>query len=1045
MKTELKLVRRHRVRPAFRFSDPQQRVISHRGSPLVVYGGPGTGKTTTLIEAVISRIREGADPDSILILTYGRQWASELRDQIALAAGSTSFEPLARTFHALAFSILNQKLRDGDLRYVLISGAEQDAAIKEMLTNPLVQIPWHPELAQALTTRGFVREVRDLILRATELGLTPRDLQAMGERLGEKYWDGAAKFWASYHGAQELASATVGERLVKIDPSSIIFEAIELLRTDPVRLEYFRKRFSTIVVDEFQESDPSHRELLKLLAGEDLLIFADPDSAVGRFRGADPDGLLQACAAITSRAGESQSITLERDFRSVPEINHLGVAVAAGFRSQSPTRKRSSELSTPSHGAHPPIEFAKLTGLSESADFIAYQLRRAHLHDNIPWSEMAIILRSPGADVAAIQRACARHSIPLQVDSTALALAENPAVIPLLALAELAIKRNELRESDWPLIEELLLSEFGGAGALELRRIRLALSKVRTDNRSTTRMMIDALTAEVSEIPWEEMAPIKRINNLLTLGSAQIRKGANISELLWTLWENATDYEGRKISDLWRDRALEGGYKGAQADRDLDAVISLFESARRFNERNQGAKPQLFIDQIRNERILADSITATAQREEVVSLLTVHSTKGRQWSYVVVTGLQEGSWPNLKERGSLLGSERLVEFVRTGLSSKVELAAATAAGLAEDERRLLHVALTRAQKRLLIAAYSTEDSIPSRFFEELYEISHHESSESLVTQIHRPLTTQALVAELRRKVEAGSEFAASLLATLAAAGMRSADPSHWLGIRPLSSDQSVVPADQKIYISPSSLDSFDECGLKWFLERSGARDADSTAQLLGVAIHFIAAQVHANPDLSLNEGIEQLVNAWPAVDQSVGWYKESQLTTAKRMLTRFFEWHFNNPRRLVFAEEPFTVEFGRVILRGNVDRLEIDPGSGKYFIVDLKTGTTVTKEKAAKQKQLKAYQLGVTEGGFEKLPDDAQSAGAGLLYLSKETKVNETLDQPPVNSGEFIEEVTIAAEAMSAATFTATINSRCQSCQVKALCPLQSQGRSVLE
>ena len=83
----------------------QLTVVSHRGSPLVVQGGPGTGKTTVLIEAALARIQDGQNPDSILLLTYGRERASELRDAIALRTTKTMFEPLARTFHSLAFSI----------------------------------------------------------------------------------------------------------------------------------------------------------------------------------------------------------------------------------------------------------------------------------------------------------------------------------------------------------------------------------------------------------------------------------------------------------------------------------------------------------------------------------------------------------------------------------------------------------------------------------------------------------------------------------------------------------------------------------------------------------------------------------------------------------------------------------------------------------------------------------------------------------------------------------------------------------------------------
>jgi superfamily I DNA/RNA helicase/RecB family exonuclease len=1033
---ELKLVRRASARPALSFSSAQLAAISHRASPLVIYGGPGTGKTSTLIEAAIARVRDGIDPNSMLILTYGRERASDLRDAIALRAGSTSFEPLARTFHALAFSILNQKLGEDDLRYVLISGAEQDSAIQEMLINPLVRIPWHPELERALTTRGFVREVRDLILRATELGLTPKDLIAMGERLGERYWEGAAHFWASYHGAQELASATVGERLIKIDPSAIIFEAIELLRNDPERLRYFRRRFTTILVDEFQESDPSHRALLKMLAGDDLVLAVDPDSAIGRFRGADPDGVLQACEELTS-----QAITLEIDYRSRPEITDLGVAVASRFRKSAPTRVRQS--------AHPrgsgAIEFAKLTGATESADYIAYSLRRAHLHDGVAWSQMAVLVRDPGSEVAAIQRAFARNAIPLNVDGAALALAQNPAVIPLLDLAELAIKRSTVTARDWPLIEALLFSEFGGADALALRQIRIALTQARSDHRSTTEMMIETLITGIPEIPWEQMLPIKRLHDLLQAARKVLAHSPTITDLLWSIWENSVDYEGRKISTLWQERALQGGVKGAQADRDIDAVIALFESARRFTERNLGAKPQLFIDQLRSERILSDSITSSAQREEVVSLLTVHSAKGLEWDYVVLAGLQEGSWPNLKERGSLLGSERLVESIRSGLTSPAEISAAAASGLIEDERRLLHVAISRARKRLLITAYSNEDSIPSSYFDDLYEHLTHQSADEFRSEPQRSLTSQGIVAELRREVERGSEFAASLLAKLANSGIKNADPAQWLGMRELSTQAPIVAPGELIHVSPSSLGSFDDCGLKWFLEKSGAQDGDSTAQLLGVAIHYIASQVAANPELTAEEGINQLINAWPVVDQNVGWYKADQLATAKRMLTRFFEWNERNPRELVSAESSFEVQFGRVLLRGTIDRLEIDPGTGQYFVVDLKTGAQMSAKDALVNKQLFAYQLGIVEGGFGDLPTGATSSGAGLLYLAKETIKNETLDQGPVEAETFKEAVALSAEGMAGSTFTAIINDRCRSCKLKALCPLQSEGRSLLE
>lgn len=412
---------------------------------------------------------------------------------------------------------------------------------------------------------------------------------------------------------------------------------------------------------------------------------------------------------------------------------------------------------------------------------------------------------------------------------------------------------------------------------------------------------------------------------------------------------------------------------------------------------------------------------------------------------MVIAGLQEGSWPNLKERGTLLGSERLVESHRSALTAPAQIKAAAAAGLMEDERRLLHVAITRAKSRLLAISYEGEDAIASRYFDEIYESIHGDDSSHLIRSGARSLTSQALVATLRRGVENGSALSASLLAALKSSGIKSADPSTWLGALPFSTQLPVIDPELPVRVSPSSLGSFDECALKWFLEKSGAQDADSSAQLLGVAIHYIASQIHTKPGFTLDDAISELEKAWPVVDQNIGWFKQDQLKVARRMLTRLFEWHEENPRELVFVEEKFDVEIGRALLSGFVDRMEIDPTTGKYFVVDIKTGEAMSGQEARENKQLFAYQLGVVGNGFKSIPEGAQSAGAGLLYVGKKTDKNETMNQPPVDVENFKEAVAQVAEEMAASTFKATVNKNCERCKVRFLCPLQSYGRSVLD
>ena len=112
MAPNLKLVRRAIPARSFTPDSTQESVINFRGksSPnistpfgLGVFGKAGTGKTSTLIRSALSRMAAGQDPNSLLIITYGRESASIIRDEIAIGAQSTATNPLARTFHSLAF------------------------------------------------------------------------------------------------------------------------------------------------------------------------------------------------------------------------------------------------------------------------------------------------------------------------------------------------------------------------------------------------------------------------------------------------------------------------------------------------------------------------------------------------------------------------------------------------------------------------------------------------------------------------------------------------------------------------------------------------------------------------------------------------------------------------------------------------------------------------------------------------------------------------------------------------------------------------------
>jgi superfamily I DNA/RNA helicase/RecB family exonuclease len=1010
----------------------QLAAVKHRGSPLVIHGGPGTGKTTVLVEAALARIAEGQNPDSILLLTFGRERASELRDAIALRTTKTMFEPLARTFHSLAFSIVKMKAKD-DPEPILLSGPEQESYIKELLQGDIADgyKEWPEDLHAALTTNGFARELRDLILRASERGIDTDELSALGKSEGEKYWLGAAAFWKRYLNSMVMREISATDAKMRIDPSELVSRAALHLHNNPDVLSALRARFTTIMVDEFQESDPAQRALLAMLAGGDVIICADADSAVGRFRGADPDGL--SAALDPYRAKE---IVLNSAFRNSSSIFDVGVRFAKSMKGSPVTRKR-----TCSNENEGQVQVHRFRSGAEEAAFIAHQFRSAHLREGISYSNMAVILRSPGMQASSLRRAFSQVGIP--VASELQALAGNPAIAPFLLLARVALK---LQPLNFDTAERLLMSEFGGADSISLRRIRRALIATRVDGDDRTGTQLLKAALDSGELFIEGATEITRVHELLEKARAVARnKKATADELLWAIWDNAVTSDDQKLANAWRNQALRPGVRGAGADRDLDAMMQLFESAARYSERFPLSGPGAFIAEIATEDIAGDVITAKGVRPDFVEILTVHSAKGREWDLVAIAGLQEGAWPNLKQRSSLLGAERLVERKRNPDIARDQLDVIAASGLLQDEERLFHVALTRAKQALFVTAVQRDDEEPSQFFEaiEVMVKKLDEKLEPELTDVPRPITAPALVAELRSHLNGEhAQEAAAILSAMKAEGIYLADPAHWIGSVPLSTDAPVINADLEVVVSPSGAESFVECGVKWFLQNNGGSDGDSTAQVLGSAIHAFAAKMVQEPGTTKEDLIANLESSWKLIDPDSGWVSASHLENAVTMLEKFVEYHKESKRTVVDAEIRFDVKLGRARIRGSVDRLEVE-ADGSLFIIDFKTGGAAISLKEAKENlQLASYQVGIAEGGFTQ---GTVSAGAELVYLGTTTAGATLRPQHVIDVEATKEKLNEIAEGMGAAHFFATVNKRCKGCPVRKSCPVQNDGRTVIE
>jgi RecB family exonuclease len=265
---------------------------------------------------------------------------------------------------------------------------------------------------------------------------------------------------------------------------------------------------------------------------------------------------------------------------------------------------------------------------------------------------------------------------------------------------------------------------------------------------------------------------------------------------------------------------------------------------------------------------------------------------------------------------------------------------------------------------------------------------------------------------------------------------------------PITTDAPVISAGAPVPVSPSGAENFTECGLKWFLEKSGGTDGDSTAQLLGSVIHEFARLKVDEPAITDEQLQHKLLESWPLIDDSQGWISHAALARAQKMLERFSVFHSkslaDNNRSVAGVERSFEITVGRAVIRGNVDRIEVD-SEGKHYIIDFKTGKKeISGDDAKTNLQLACYQLGVVLDGFaEKLTSTAVS-GAQLVYLASKNKSYSTREQDALVDVEatqtILEEIAVG---MGGATFTARKNDMCKGCKVKPSCPLYLEGKAV--
>ena len=1034
-------------------------VEAARSGDVIARGAPSSGRSTcalAVFERAASRGR------SALILAPDRTRADVLTPR-AQALGPDSVRPV-RTPASFAYQVVAtwRTQRDVPLEGVeLVTGAAQDQMLAEALES--VDAPWPEDIGpQMRAMPAFRAELRNLVARAGEAGMGAAELSEAGARFRRPEWQGAGAIVAALEEGPERSPEY--PQTLRVDLSRIQALAADLIdaweQDAPSRgVQAPCPVPDVVIVDDLQDCTPSTLRLLEACrdAGARIVAFSDSDVAVAGYRGGEPHldrRLASALGVEIAELGQVYDMS-----RAVRELARQACARIA--QSGSPARREAGVADDAPAGC-------LMTHLgatpSQMGALIARALRSHHLHDGIDFSDQVVIVRSSSM-VVETRRYLERGGVPVAGGSRAFDFATQPTTRLLLDLVTMPTGQSDTDVATRrELAERLLPSPLVRADALAVHRLLRRLNAARAQaaeeaGEETTPIpltMADLVSDPQTWRPDLEQAeqtggkraraaallarPLETAVRLWELG---MNGSARPQERLWSLWEASG------VAGEWRSRAIASDESSGWYDDQLDAVVALLRVADVWEQRNPAGSAVRFAAELLAGSVPIDTISRVGVRPGGVEVLTPAQAMGRHWQVVVLAGLQDGAWPNLRLRDRILRADLLADVgagrVAVGEDGREELIDSTRSArraVLDDEYRLFVAALTRARCVVHAGAVRSEDAAPSVFFDLVARLAGTPRENDIVPvdQVDAPLSLSGHIADLRARAAspdnpADAQLAATLLALMAREDVLSAQPQRWLGAGGTPTTDEEYAGE--LTLSPSQFERALACPLRWFLTTVGADGPSNAAASLGTLIHAVAEEhPHGTP--------EELTEALEARIEELGynldtWAGRHSDRRARAIVENLASYLVGVPGR-VDVEQKVEAQVEGVTIRGRMDRLEyVDEG---VRVTDLKTGSNPDPyRKVDENAQLAAYQLALLASG-----EDVAGARIALLGTKKKPQ---TFDQKPLQGealAQWRNKVREVAESARGPYFEARpSDAACAYCSFDRLCPARERGHKVVE
>jgi DNA helicase II / ATP-dependent DNA helicase PcrA len=630
----------------------QDRAAAHRGSAFELQAGPGTGKTRTLIKRILSLLQEGADPSSILVLTFSNRAAGELLERLVAAVPNEAAKLWIGTFHAFGLDLIRRYHDKLDLLPdpPLFDRSDAIEVLEDVLpTLPLIHYRnlWDPTLILRDIVGAISRAKDELVDADTYLQLA--SAMEPGEQV-EKALE-VAQVYRLYEDALHSRQA--------VDFGDLIMKPALLLESDPGVRTAIQLRHRHVLVDEYQDVNRASARLLRAVAGSGrrLWVVGDARQSIYRFRGASSINMARF-------AEEYPNVVIDRleiNYRSTREVIDTFQAIAPHMQASRGMLPLQLQPRVPSVGCI--SQLRRFETQEDEAAGIAASVRELE-QAGVPLRQQAVLCRTNSRlnDIA----------VALEIRG-----------IPVLHLGSL-FERDEIR--DLLALLTLAIDPFGDglARVSAMPRYDIPLQDVRTAI-GILRDLPGPAAFKLTELVTQDGLSSEARHGFTRLATdlAQMPSGASPWDFLATYLLDRTDL----LASLAKREGVRDRMQGV-------AIWQFLNFVRDRSPVGTGAPIQRMLDRVRQLVLLAEErdlrqIPAGALHMNAVRLMTVHGSKGLEFDAVHVPGLTKASFPTSYARQRCPPPPGMVE----GDISPSE-------AHAMEEECLFFVALSRARKHL---------------------------------------------------------------------------------------------------------------------------------------------------------------------------------------------------------------------------------------------------------------------------------------------------------------------------------------------------------